>query len=92
MTTLTPTQARVNLSAVLRQALRGDDIGIVVRGQVVALRPVEVVSRDYAESEYGLTRAQMRRVGKKLITQAGREMRAGKSKTFHGDIEALLAD
>ena len=92
MTTLAPTQARVNLSAVLRQALRGDDIGIVVRGQVVALRPVEVVSRDYAETEYGLTRAQMRRIGKKLVNHAERNVRAGKSKTFHGDIESLLKD
>jgi antitoxin (DNA-binding transcriptional repressor) of toxin-antitoxin stability system len=92
MTTLAPTQARVNLTSVLRQALRGDDIGIVVRGKVVALRPVEVVSRDYAESEYGLTRAQMRRIGKKLVAKAEKDMRAGKSKTFHGDIEALLAD
>jgi hypothetical protein len=34
----------VNLSSVLRRALKGDDIGIVVGGQVVALRPVEILS------------------------------------------------
>ena len=89
---MTPTQARVNLSSVLRQALRGDDIGIVVRGRVVALRPVEILSRDYAEREYGLTRAQMRRIGRKLTTKAEKNERAGKSKTFHGHIESLLAD
>ena len=92
MTTLTPTQARVNFSTVLRQALRGDDIGIIVRGQVVALRPIEVASCDYAEAEYGLTRAQMRHATRKIKAHAGRNVRAGKSKTFHGDIESLLRD
>jgi len=42
MLTLTPTDARSNLSALLRKALKGEDIGIVVDGKIVALRPVEV--------------------------------------------------
>jgi len=92
MTTITPTQARVNLSSVLRRALKGDDIGIVVGGQVVALRPVEILSRDYAEREYGLTAAQMKTVAKKLHAKAQKARRAGKSKVFNGDIEALLKD
>ena len=92
MTTITPTQARVNLSSVLRRALKGDDIGIVVKGQVVALRPVEVLSRDYVEQEYGLTAAQMKIVAKKLHAKAQKGRRAGKSKIFKGDIEALLKD
>jgi antitoxin (DNA-binding transcriptional repressor) of toxin-antitoxin stability system len=92
MTMLTPTQARVNLSSVLRQALRGEDVGIVVRGQVVALRPMEVLSRDYAEREYGLTKAQMAGAARKLKTKAARNIRSGKSKTFHGDLESLLKD
>jgi antitoxin (DNA-binding transcriptional repressor) of toxin-antitoxin stability system len=92
MTTITPTQARVNLSSVLRRALKGDDIGIVVGGQVVALRPVEVLSRDYAEREYGLNRAQMKTVAKKLHAKAKKSRGAGKAKVFKGDIEALLKD
>ena len=92
MTTITPTQARVNLSSVLRRALKGDDIGIVVGGQIVALRPVEILSRDYAEREYGLTAAQMKIVAKKLHAKAKKARRAGKSKVFTGDIEALLKD
>ena len=92
MTTITPTQARVNLSSVLRRALKGDDIGIVVGGQVVALRPVEILSRDYAECEYGLTAAQMKVVARKLHAKAKKARRAGKSRVFKGDIEALLKD
>ena len=45
MLTLTPTAARGNLSELLRRALRGDDIGIVVDGKIVALRPVVPYSR-----------------------------------------------
>ena len=46
MTTLTPTQARVNLSALLSRALKGEDIGILHQGKVIALRQVAVTSTD----------------------------------------------
>jgi antitoxin (DNA-binding transcriptional repressor) of toxin-antitoxin stability system len=92
MTTLTPTQARVNLSSLLRKALNGDDIGIVVRGKIVALRPVKVASEDYAKSEYGINRSEMRRIARKLHAEAEKFRQTGKSKTFQGDIEAVLAD
>jgi antitoxin (DNA-binding transcriptional repressor) of toxin-antitoxin stability system len=92
MTTITPTQARVNLSSVLRRALKGDDIGIVVAGQIVALRPVEILSRDYAEREYGLNRTEMKAIARKLHAKAQKARRTGKSKIFKGDIEALLKD
>ena len=82
----------MNLSSVLRRALKGDDIGIAVGGQVVALRPVEVLSRDYAEREYGLTAAQMKIVARKLHAKAKKVRRAGKSEIFKGDTEALRKD
>jgi len=89
---MTATQARRNLSSVLQKALRGDDIGIVVRGKIVALRPVEVVSKDYAEREYGIKPAEMKRIAKKLHARAEKEVKAGRAKTFRGDIEALLEE
>ena len=89
---MTPTQARLNLSSVLRRALKGDDIGIVVGGQVVALRPVEILSRDYAEREYGLSRPQMNTAARKLHAKAQKARSARKSKVFKGSIEALLKD
>ncbi len=90
MTTMTATEARINLSSVLRRALKGDDIGIVVEGQIVALRPVEVVSRDYAEREYGITKPQMKGIARKLHEKAEKSRRAGKSKTFKGSLDTLL--
>ncbi len=41
MLTITPTAARGNLSGLFRKAPRGEEFGIVVDGEIVALRPVE---------------------------------------------------
>jgi len=90
MTTLAPTQARVNLSSLLRRAPEGDDI--VIGGRVVALRPTEILSSDYARREYGLSPAEMKAVANKLHTKAKKARLAGKSKIFRGDIEALLKE
>jgi antitoxin (DNA-binding transcriptional repressor) of toxin-antitoxin stability system len=55
MTTLSPTQARSNLSSLLKRAAKGEDIGILHGDQVIALRPITVHSDDYALQEYGVT-------------------------------------
>jgi hypothetical protein len=67
MKTLTPTEARQNLGSWLARALKGEDIGIVCEGKIVALRPVEVYSEDYALMEYGLTVPELRRTEKKIL-------------------------
>jgi antitoxin (DNA-binding transcriptional repressor) of toxin-antitoxin stability system len=59
MITLTPKAARSNLSNLLRQALQGEDIGIIVDGKIVALRSVAVESTDYPMREYGVTAEQL---------------------------------
>jgi antitoxin (DNA-binding transcriptional repressor) of toxin-antitoxin stability system len=71
MKTLTATQARNNLGALMKRALNGEDIGIVysATGQIVALRPVQVYSDDYAFREYGSTEKQMERLEKNLAAK-----------------------
>ena len=91
METLTPTEARKNLSAILDRALTGEDIGILHHGQIVALRPVKVISVDYALEEYGLTPSEMRNVSTKLNGKARTQIKAGKSKAYSGNIEDLIA-
>jgi hypothetical protein len=59
MKTLTITEGRGRLGYWLKQATEGQDIGFVFEGKVVALRPVDVVSTDYALQEYGLTPKEM---------------------------------
>jgi antitoxin (DNA-binding transcriptional repressor) of toxin-antitoxin stability system len=90
MLTLTPTAARGNLSALLRRALKGDDIGIVVDGKIVALRPVGVESMDYATREYGTTAAELERFEERTHGKIEKARKQGKLHDFSGDIEALL--
>ena len=90
MTTLSPTKARSNLTAWLKKAAAGEDIGILFGDQVIALRPVQVESTDYAWTEYGLTKKEMARIAKNLHAKTKKDIKAGKFREYHGDIEAML--
>jgi antitoxin (DNA-binding transcriptional repressor) of toxin-antitoxin stability system len=90
MLTLTPTAARANLSQLLRRALKGDDIGIVVDGKIVALRPVAVESMDYAMREYGATAVELDQFEQRTHGQIEKARQEGTLHDFSGDIEALL--
>jgi antitoxin (DNA-binding transcriptional repressor) of toxin-antitoxin stability system len=87
MTTLTATEARTNLSALLQRALDGQDIGIIVKGRIIALRPVEVVSTDYIEKEYGLDSEEWDRAAKHLHEKGKKARASGKAKRFTGSLE-----
>src|SRR5882672_11056047 len=69
MKTMTATQARQRLGTILSRVLQGEDIGIVHSGsgKIVALRPVEVYSEDYALTEYGLTAREMKRAERNIL-------------------------
>ena len=90
MVTLTPTKARLNLSLLLRRALKGDDIGIVVDGRIVALRPVAVESTDYGMREYGATSGDLTNFEKSVHGKIQKDRKAGRLREFTGDIEALV--
>ena len=92
MTTLSPTQARSNLTAWLKKAAQGEDVGILFGHHVIALRPVEVESTDYAEREYGVTKAELKRFTKRMDEEVKKDRKAGKYRVFEGDIEAVLKD
>jgi hypothetical protein len=66
MKTLTVTEGRGRLGYWLKKATEGEDIGFVVEGKIVALRPVEVVSADYALREYGLTPAEVKAAERRI--------------------------
>jgi hypothetical protein len=90
MKTLTITEGRGRLGYWLKRAVQGEDIGFVFDGKIVALRPVEVVSTDYALQEYGLTPKEMeiaeKRIHAELKTaRARRELTpfTGKNDDFH---------
>ena len=71
MTTLTVTKARQNLGGWLKRAVSGEEIGVLVGNQVVALRPVPIMAADYMETEYGLTKEEAARAANHIIAKAG---------------------
>ena len=92
MQTLSPTKARSNLTFWLRAAAGGKDVGILYGDQVIALRPVQVESADYALREYGATESDVQNLSKKIDEEIQKNRRAGKLKSFTGNTEDLLAD
>ncbi|MEO7297260.1 MAG: hypothetical protein ABI042_01640 [Verrucomicrobiota bacterium] len=84
MKTLSATKARQNLGEWIDRAVRGEDIGIIhsASGKIVALRPVEVYSEDYAWTEYGLTKGELDRSHKKVSAEIEKERKEGKLKLW----------
>ena len=92
MTTLSPTQARVNLSALLKRAANGEDIGILHGDKIIALRPVTVHADDYALREYDVTDADLERFVKRADREISRERKTGRIRKYSGKLEFHLAD
>lgn len=84
MKTLTVTEGRGRLGHWLAQAVRGEDIGIVLGNRIVALRPVEVYTDDYALREYGLTEAETRRAARRIHAEIKAARRRGELTKFTG--------
>ena len=87
MKTLTVTAARQNLGAWLKRTLKGEDVGVVIDGAVVAFRPVKIYSEDYAEHEYGVTSEQLDRFADKANRELDAERKAGRLKSFTGKLK-----
>ena len=66
MKTLSPTQARANITHWLDQAIAGQPIGITHKGRVVKLQPVPV-TEDWAAEEYGLTGEELDKAAENII-------------------------
>ena len=86
MKTLTVTEGRQNLGVWLKRALLGDDIGFVVDGRVVALRPVEVHSSDYLLREYGVSEPQAERAFQAVKADVRKARARGATKPFTGKL------
>jgi hypothetical protein len=85
MKTLTITEGRGRLGYWLKKAAQGEDIGFIFEGKVVALRPAEVVSTDYALQEYGLTPAEMAAAEKRIRAEIKTARKRGEVTRFTGD-------
>lgn len=89
MKTLTVTAARQNLGHWLKLAAKGEEIGVVVGANVIALRLVPITAADYATSEYGLAATEAEKADKRIAAAVRRERRAGTVQAFKGDWREL---
>lgn len=84
MKTLSVTEGRQRLGYWLEKAWKGEDIAFAFNGKVVALRPVEIYSGDYALSEYGVSEAELDQFAAKAHAEIEKDRQAGKIKPFTG--------
>ena len=89
MKTLTITEGRGRLGYWLKKAAQGEDVGFVLGNSIVALRPVEVHSADYALQEYGLTDKEMAKAAKRIRSEIKASRRRGEIKPFTGRLSDL---
>ncbi len=92
MITLSVTNARKNLGSWVQRAVDGEEVAILMGNHVVALRPVAVVSKEYAEREYHLAPEDVRVIAGNLHEKAKKAQGKGRARTFTGDLEATLQD
>jgi antitoxin (DNA-binding transcriptional repressor) of toxin-antitoxin stability system len=86
MKTLSITEGRQNLGGWLKRALQGEDVGFLVDGRVVALRPVMVHSEDYALHEYGAGEKQAERAYRVVKADIKAARASGRTKPFTGKL------
>jgi hypothetical protein len=84
MKTLTITEGRGRLGYWLKRAVQGEDIGFMFEGKVIALRPVEVHSADYALQEYGLSDKEVALAEKKIAAEISSARARGEVTKFTG--------
>ena len=89
MKTLSVTDGRSKLGHWLKRAIAGDDIGFVVDGIVVGLRPVGVISEDYALREYGVTQDEADAAAARISKDIAAARRRGQVKRFTGKLNEL---
>jgi len=87
MKTLTVTAARQNLGAWLKKTLRGEDIGVMIDGAIVAFRPVKVYSEDYAAQEYGASPEDLDRFVRKANAELDADRKGRRLKPFTGKLK-----
>ena len=84
MKTLTITEGRGRLGFWLKKAAQGEDVGFVVDGMIIALRPVKVYSADYALQEYGLNEHEMAVAEANIGAEVQASRTGGKVSLFTG--------
>jgi len=88
--TLLVTEARPKLGHWVQRALDGEDVGLLWKGEIVALRPVTDKSDDWLLQEYNVTAKQADKSLRRAEREIRRARRIGKMKPYTGDRRSLL--
>ena len=86
MKTLSVTEGRGRLGYWLNRAIRGEDIGFICGDKIVALRPVEIYSGDYALQEYGLAPKETSTASRRIHAQIKAARKRGETTKFTGSL------
>ena len=87
MTTLSLSEGRRELEDLLKRALQGEDVGIVLDGRIVALRPMGTSSDDdYALREYEASEAKVERAYQAIKVDVLNGRESGQTKRFTGKV------
>jgi hypothetical protein len=78
MKTLSPTQARANLTRWLDLAIAGEAVGITHKGRIIKLQPVPVIEH-WAADEYGLTGDELDQAAANLLKTGDELLASGKT-------------
>ena len=87
MKTLTVTAARQNLGSWLKRTLKGEDVGVMIDGAIVAFRPVKIYSEDYAEHEYGVSGEELDKFAARANKELDADSKTRRLKTFTGKLK-----
>ena len=89
MKTLAVTAARQKLGYWLKRGLDGEDIGILIDGEAVRLRPARTISADYALREYGLGQRESGEAAKRIAAGVRAARHRGETRRFTGSADEL---
>lgn len=78
MKTLSPTQARANMTRWLDEAIAGKAIGITHKGRIVKLQPVPV-TEDWAAAEYQMTGEELDQAASRVLEKGEDLLSSGKA-------------
>jgi len=70
-----------------KKSLQGEDVGVMIDGAIVAFRPVQVYSENYAGQEYGATPGQIARFADAANRELDADRKARRLKPFTGTLK-----
>jgi antitoxin (DNA-binding transcriptional repressor) of toxin-antitoxin stability system len=82
MKTLSPTEARANMTRLLDEAIAGRAIGITHKGRIIKLQPVPV-TEDWASEEYGMTSEELDQAAANLMKSGEEVLASGKAVSWN---------